>query len=67
MTKLRWLYLILISSFLQGAVYFFSWNIGHDVGYVSGYNSAVIEMADNGTLKVECKFPRKKCDETKPE
>ena len=33
-------------------LYFFAWNVGHDVGYTSGYNTAIID----GKLEIECKF-----------
>lgn len=46
-------YLVLIAVAMHVTAYFYSWNIGHDVGYISGYNTAILE----GKVEVQCKFP----------
>jgi hypothetical protein len=53
MTKLRGFYLILIAVALHVTAYFLAWNVGHDVGYLSGYNQAILE----GKVEVQCTFP----------
>ena len=53
MTKLRIFYGILILIAYTTYIHSESWNMGHDVGYRSGYDTAILE----GKVTIECKVP----------
>jgi hypothetical protein len=53
MSGLRAFYLALIIIAAGITLHYVSWNVGHDVGYVSGYNTAILE----GKVEVQCNFP----------
>ena len=57
MTTFTKISLGIILTLITAIVYLEAWNIGHDVGFSSGYNTAILE----GKVLVECKF-KPKCE-----